>query len=193
MSRAPKILAFAGSARAGSINKKLAIAAAAAVRDTGADVEFVDLREYPMPLFDEDDEASHGTPEPVLAFREKLKDADGFIIASPEYNGAPTAMLKNVIDWATRPREGEAPLECFRGKTALLLAASPGGLGGIRGLPVLRTILSGIGVHVLGCDVAVPRAHETFGPGGEITDPKTRESVVSAVGQLVGLTGKIVA
>lgn len=193
MPRAPRILAFAGSARSGSINKTLAAAAAASARAAGAEVTFADLRDYPMPLFDEDDEASHGMPDAVLAFRDQLKHADGFIIASPEYNGAPTAMLKNAIDWATRPREGEVPLECFTGKTALLLAASPGGLGGIRGLPVLRTILSGIGVHVLGSDVAVPRAHEAFGPDGEVTDTKTRANIERAVGHLVDVTGKIVA
>ena len=192
MPRSPKLLAFAGSAREQSLNKKLARAAGAIAEAAGAEVTFADLRDYPMPHFDEDDEAARGVPAEVTAFRALMKDADGFIIASPEYNGAPTSMLKNVIDWGSRPADGEPMLACFQQKTALLLAASPGGLGGIRGLPMLRTILSGIGVHVLSGDVAVPKAHEAFDDSGAVVNDTTKQNLERSVGTLVEATRKLV-
>ena len=98
MSSSPKILAFAGSAREGSWNKKLVRAAATIAEGAGATVTVADLREYPMPIFDEDLEKAEGIPERVLAFRELLKSHDGFLIASPEYNGAPSALLTAVVE-----------------------------------------------------------------------------------------------
>ncbi len=189
MSKSPKILAFAGSAREGSWNKKLVRAAAVIAEGAGAAVIVADLRDYPMPIFDEDLEKAEGIPERVLAFRELLKSHDGFLIASPEYNGAPSALLKNSIDWATRPRDGEVPLECFSGKTAALVAASPGGLGGLRGLPVLRYILSGIGVNVLGKDFALASAPQAFAADGSLVDDGKRAMLTAVVENHVRVTG----
>ena len=97
-----KILAFASSARADSLNKKLVAIAAQGAREAGADVTVVDLADYPMPLFDEDLEAQQGMPDTARAFKHLLMEHDGFLIASPEYNSAFSPLLKNAIDWASR-------------------------------------------------------------------------------------------
>ena len=166
------ILAFAGSARKESLNRKLVAVAAGGARDAGAEVTLVDLRDFEMPIFCEDLEAEGGIPESALQFRELLKASDGFLIASPEYNSSFSGLLKNTIDWATRPHEGEKPLECFNGKTAALVAASPGYFGGYRGLQQLRYLLGNIGVVVLPEMFSLPGAHEAFAEDGSLKDDK---------------------
>ena len=153
--KTPKILAFAGSLREDSVNKRLARIALHAAQEAGADTTFVDLRDYQMPLYCQDDEAENGIPESAVALKELMKSHDGFLIASPEYNGSLTGIMKNTIDWMSRPYADDPRMACFDGKIAGLIAASPGGLGGIRGLSHLRTILAGIGVFVLPNHVAV--------------------------------------
>src|ERR1700761_7871691 len=127
----PKIVAFAGSTRTASFNKRLAKLAAEAARGAGAEVTFVDLRDLALPIFDQDLEAAKGLPEGAKKFKTLLRESDGFLIASREYNSTIPAGLKNAIDWASRPEsDDEPPLVAYRGKAALLLAASPGALGG---------------------------------------------------------------
>jgi chromate reductase, NAD(P)H dehydrogenase (quinone) len=176
------ILAFAGSARKESFNQKLVKVAAGGAAEAGAQVTVADLRDYPMPIFCEDLEAEHGIPESALAFRELLKAADGLLIASPEYNSSFSALLKNTVDWATRPHEGEQPLECFKGKTAALVAASPGYFGGYRGLQQLRYLLGNIGVVVLPEMFTLPGAHEAFAADGSLKDDKQTQRA-RAVGE----------
>src|SRR5205085_4789785 len=158
----PKVLVFAGSTRQGSLHRKLAVAAAGDLRARGLDVNLADLRDYPMPLYDGDLETESGVPENARAFRKLLEQHDVFVIASPEYNGSFPALLKNAIDWTSRPVPGEPPATVFRGKTAALLSASPGPGGGSRGLRHLRELLQMIGVEVLPVDVTIPRALAGF-------------------------------
>ncbi len=188
---APRLLAFAGSARTDSLNKKLVRAAAAIAERAGASVTFADLADYPMPLYDGDLEDANGLPEQAVAFRALMKEHDGFLIASPEYNGALSGLLKNVIDWASRPAEGEKPLACFEDKTCTLLAASPGRLGGIRGLPALRVILSGIGTNVLAKDFCLGGAGEAFASDGSLADDQQRAHLERVVTNLVTVTTKL--
>ncbi|MEL6715631.1 MAG: NAD(P)H-dependent oxidoreductase, partial [Planctomycetota bacterium] len=142
-----KLAAFAGSARKESLNRRLLEAAVAIARARGAEVDLFSLAEFQLPIFDEDLEAE-GFPAGATALKERLKAADGFLIASPEYNGGLPALLKNAIDWASRRAGDEKSLMAFDGKACGLFAASPGRLGGVRMLPHLRVILSGIGVQV---------------------------------------------
>lgn len=179
-----KILAFAGSTRRESLNRRLLAVVAQGARSAGAEVRLLDLAEYPMPIFNEDEEHEQGLPETVLAFREHMKWADGFLMACPEYNSSFTPLWKNTIDWASRPREGEKPLECFRGKVAGLVAASMGSFGGYRGLQQVRYVLGNIGVVVLPDMFSLPRAHEAFDAEGALIDPKQAESA-RAIGQQV--------
>ncbi|MHC4990249.1 MAG: NADPH-dependent FMN reductase [Planctomycetota bacterium] len=177
MSETPRILAFAGSLRAGSYNKKLVRLAAAGAEAAGAAVTVIDLRDYALPIFDEDLEREQGVPENAMKLKELMKAHGGFLIASPEYNSSLSAVLKNTIDWATRPVEHEASLECFAGKVAALVAASPGALGGLRGLFDLRSILLNIRMIVLPDQHALSRAHEAFADDGSLVDASVQQRV----------------
>ena len=120
-----------------------------------------------------------------------MKSHQGFLISCPEYNSSITGILKNTIDWASREAPGEGPLVCFRGKTAALLSASPGGLGGLRGLVHVRSILGNIGVLLLPDQVAIPKAHEAFQPDGALKDPKQQAAVEKLGASLAAFLKKL--
>ena len=195
MSPSPKILAFAGSARQGSFNQTLVKIAATGAETVGADVTVVDLKEYPMPLFNQDLEAEVGLPESVLQFKALMAAHHGFLIACPEYNSSITPLLKNTIDWASRPQPGEQPmaLSCFKGKVVAIMAASPGGLGGLRGLGHVRSILESIGVIVIPDQKAIPAAYQAFDDAGNLKDEKQQAAVVAIGAKLAEITGKLMA
>ena len=188
----PKIIAFAGSLRAGSFNKKLLALAADAARTAGAEVTVVELRELALPLFDQDLEDASGLPEGAKKFKALLRASDGFLIASPEYNSSVTAALKNAIDWASRAEsDDEPPLVAFKGKVAALCSASPGGLGGLRGLVTLRSILGNIGVIVLPDQVCISTAHEAFDESGRLKDERKAKQVARLATSLVETVTKL--
>lgn len=176
MPTAPRILAFAGSAREGSYNKRLVRIAAAGARAAGAEVTLLDLRDLPMPLFDEDLEARDGEHPNARKFKDLLKSHAGFLVASPENNWTFSALLKNAVDWASRRREGERPLECFENKVVVLMSASPGPFGGIRGLPQAAALFRNLRCIVLPDQVAVAHAAQAFAEDGSLKDPKQQES-----------------
>jgi NAD(P)H-dependent FMN reductase len=180
-----KVLAFAGSLRKGSYNKQLARVAARFARDASAEVTELDLADYPMPIFDEDLETRDGVHPTAMKLKKLFREHDAFLIASPEYNSSVSAALKNLIDWLSRPVDGEPPLACFKGKTAALFAASPGALGGLRGLVHLRAILGNIGVLLLADQLAVGKANEAFAADGSLTNPKQAAMVKAIVDDLV--------
>ncbi|MDX1504000.1 MAG: NAD(P)H-dependent oxidoreductase [Thermoanaerobaculia bacterium] len=175
--REPRILAFAGSTRNGSYNKRLVRIAARGARQAGARVTVADLADFPMPLFDADLEARSGMPEPAARFKRLMVESDGLLISSPEYNSSVTGVLKNAIDWASRREEGEPRLAAFAGKTAALMAASPGALGGLRGLVHLRAILGNLSVLVLPQQRAVSRAASAFTDDDELADEEEGERI----------------
>lgn len=193
MSNQPKILVFAGSAREGSYNKKLARLAAKAAEKAGAVATFIDLRDLPMPLFDEDLEARDGEHPNAKTFKDHMKAHDGFIIVSPENNGTYSALLKNVIDWASRKRTGETKFECFADKITVLMSASPGPLGGMRGLVSLRILLSNIQILVLPDQLTLSSADKAFNEDGSLKDPAKQESVEQLATKLVGMVRKLKA
>jgi NAD(P)H-dependent FMN reductase len=172
-----RILAFAGSTRRDSFNKKLVPIAAKGARDAGAEVTMIDLRDFPLPVFDQDLEAEQGMPENGKKLKQLFIDHDGLLIASPEYNSSITAVLKNAIDWVSRSAPVEPPLVAFRGKVATLMSASPGALGGLRALVHVRSILGNIGVIVLPEQIAVAKAQEAFKPDGSLADPKQQAAI----------------
>src|SRR5438132_865891 len=173
----PTILAFAGSLRKDSFNKKLVHIAASGARQAGATVTVVDLRDFPMPVFDQDLEAAQGQPETAKRLKNMMVAHDGFLISAPEYNSSITAVLKNTIDWVSRPVPNEPPLVAYRGKVATLMSASPGALGGLRGLVTVRSILSSIGVIVLPDQIALPKANDAFNADGSLKDSKMQGSI----------------
>jgi NAD(P)H-dependent FMN reductase len=193
MAYTPKILAFAGSTRRDSYNKKLVQVAADGARSVGAEVTYIDLRDLPMPLFDEDLEKEEGTPENARKFKELMIAHDGLLIACPEYNSSITPVLKNAIDWASRPGENAPPLAAFTDKVAAIMSASPGALGGLRGLVHVRSILGSIKVIVLPDQIAVPKAYEAFNGDGSLVDPKQQESVKNLGANIANVIAKLKA
>ncbi len=159
---AVRILAFSGSLRKDSFNQKLVTIAADGAHDSGADVTVVSLADFPMPLMDEDLEASQGMPEKARELKKLFLEHDGLLISCPEYNSSLTPALKNAIDWVSRRQGDEPRLAAYQNKVAAIMSASPGQLGGLRGLVAVRSILSNIGVLVLPDQVSVSMAHEAF-------------------------------
>ena len=99
----PKIIALSGSSRDKSWNKKLVGIAADGARSVGAEVTNINLADFPMPLYNGDLEEKQGLPNAVQDLKSLMINCDGFLIASPEYNGGYSALLKNAIDWAGNP------------------------------------------------------------------------------------------
>jgi NAD(P)H-dependent FMN reductase len=186
-----RIVAFAGSLRSGSFNKKLIRIAAAGARAAGAAVTEIDLRDIPMPLYDGDIEREHGLPPNAKVFKRLLIEHHGFLISSPEYNSAVSGVLKNAIDWASRPEPNEPALVAYKGKVAGLVSASQGHLGGVRGLAVLRSILSNIGVIVIPTQMAISRANDAFEPGGDLKDERQQAAVESVGAEVVSISAKL--
>ncbi len=190
---AVKIIAFAGSARGESFNKKLVKVAAACAQKAGADVQFIDLRDYPMPIFDEDLEKQEGLPANAKVLKDMFKSADGFLISCPEYNSSITPLLKNTIDWLSRKEVNESALPVFAGKVVALMSASPGALGGLRGLVHVRAILGNIGVLVLPNQVALPKASEAFNSDGTLKDARQQEAIAKLAQDCVVTLNKLKA
>ena len=158
----PKILAFSGSLRRDSWNRKLIRAAVDATRAAGGDVTLIDLADYPLPLMDEDLEAREGLPANAQRLKALFKAHDALLIASPEYNSSIPPLLKNTLDWVSREWQGESGLVPYQNKVAAILAASPGTFGGMRMLPHLRQILNTLGVLVLPGQFSLAHADTAF-------------------------------
>ena len=189
---APQILVFAGSLRARSMNRQLAAVAAAAVEEAGGSAELLELADYPMPMYDEDEETRSGLPEPVRAFKAKVVAAPGYIVCSPEYNGSLSPLLKNSLDWLSRQGDDPRPRAAYDGKVIGLMAASDGGLGGLRGLVHLRQILSNLGAHVHPEEFALSHAGSAFDGDGRLRDPQSRAMVARVAGGVVDLARRLV-
>jgi chromate reductase len=186
-----RILAFAGSTRTDSYNKKLVRIAADAAREEGGDVTLIDLRDFAMPLYDGDLEEREGLPEKCKELKALFLAHQGLLLSCPEYNSSITGVLKNAIDWVSRPAPDEKPLECFRDKVCGLMAASPGALGGLRGLVHVRAILGNIGTLVLPDQVAIMKAADAFDGDGKLKDGKQDASVRKLAASVVRVAGKL--
>lgn len=188
MPSAPRLLVFAGSARAGSHNKRLARAALAVAEAQGAAASFADLAEFPMPIYDGDLESRSGMPAEAQRFRELLIAHDAFLIASPEYNSSFSPLLKNAIDWASRSQPSDSsPVPAFKGKVAGIMAASPGRLGGIRMLPHLRQVLTTLGTLVVPEQLALAQASEAFAEDGSLKDAANQKMLEGIVANVIRL------
>lgn len=179
-----QVIVLAGSIRRQSWNQKLARAAAAALESAGLGVTPVDLADYPLPIYNGDLEREEGIPDNARRLKEVFGAHDGLLLACPEYNSSITPLLKNTIDWLSRRSEGEAPLAAFRGKIAGLTAASPGALGGLRGLVHVRSILGNLGVWVAPTQVALSKANSAFDEAGSLTDDAARKRLDKLIEEL---------
>lgn len=186
-----KIIAFAGSTRIESYNKKLLKAAIFGAREAGAEVTVIDLRDYPLPLYDGDLEDKSGIPENGKKLKEIFNSHHALLLALPEYNSSMSGVFKNTIDWISRQDRGELPLQAFIGKVAGLMSASPGGLGGLRGLVHVRAMLENINVIVMPEQVCIPKASEAFDEFGILKDEAIKKSVEKLGVDLVDLTLRV--
>ena len=176
----PRILAFSGSARRDSLNRKLLAAAVQATRDAGAEVTLLDLNEYVLPLYHGDLEEQGGLPANAAKLIELIGQHQGLLIASPEYNSMITPLLKNTIDWCTRGEKSPFP-----GKVAAIVSASPGMLGGVRSAQLARQLLLHLGSHVVPAQCSLPQADKAFDENGRLTDARTQKAVKTLAAQLV--------
>jgi len=166
-----RVLAFSGSTRAESYNQTLATEAARIAQEMGASVTLINLKDYPLPFYDEDLERNEGMPANAKKLRQLMIQSDVIFIASPNYNASVTAILKNTLDWCSRSEEGGSSREALKGKKVAMMCASPGAKGGIKGLVHLRDIVQDIGGIVMPDPVAIPKAHEAFDESGKLNDP----------------------
>jgi NAD(P)H-dependent FMN reductase len=187
------LVAFAGSLRRGSYNRLLVEQAARGAEGTGATVHRIDLGNFRLPLYDADVEGEIGLPEDARVLKEICSSAAGYLIAAPEYNGSLSAVLKNTLDWLSRPLpnsdETALSLTAFRNKVAGILSASPGNWGGVRGLAHVRQILSGMGVLVAAEQLAVPRANEAFDDAGRLINP-AQQALAETIGARTALLAR---
>jgi len=146
-----------------------------------------------MPLYDGDLETGQGLPEQAIRLRELFKANDGLLISAPEYNSSLSAVLKNAVDWVSRPHDGEPSLACFRGKAAGLVSASPGRLGGLRCLAHLRQILSNISVLVIPEQQAVSAAGTAFADDGALVDAEQAARVEAVGARLAQVVARLSA
>ena len=171
----PKILAFSGSLRAQSYNKKILEVAMRGVESAGGIVTLIDLADFPMPIYNEDAHAENGFDPNAFRFQKLIVEHAGFLVACPSYNGSLTGGLKNAIDWASRANEYHAKADIFRGKSAAILSASPGSFGGVHVLRHLRDVFTSVGIFVHPTEIAVPFVHEKLDEDGQIQDASTAE------------------
>jgi len=182
MAANPKIIALSGSTRTGSYNKMLVKIAVEGAREAGADVSYIDLKDYPMPLYDGDLEEKGGLPTNARKLKDLFLENQGLLIASPENNGSFSAVLKNAIDWLSRPVKGYPPLECFVNKYAALMGTSTGYWGAVRSVIQLRHVLGHIRVTVIPDQINIPNAEEAFDNDGSLKDKK-RHAAAQALGK----------
>ena len=171
-----KILAFAGSARKDSWNRKVLEVAVQGAREAGAEVTVVNLGDYPMPIYNADWHAEHGPPASMLELRTLVMSANGLLIASPEYNTSITPLLKNSIDWLSQDVNGESGNAPFEKKIGGLMGASNGAFGTIRALPHVSYILANLGVFMLPV-VAVPSVAKAFDDAGNMTNERMKNTL----------------
>ncbi len=184
--RNPKILVLSGSARAGSHNSKLAGLAAKRLAILDAKVTHLSLKDYPLPIYDGDYEQNEGVPENARKLKRLFVDHDGVFLACPEYNAGITPLLKNTLDWISRAKD---PGDAYKSKVFGLGAVSPGGLGGMRGLIGMRTILEvGLGAMVLPQMVSVAKAVSAFDDRGDLTDERASANLDKLIEALLRAT-----
>ena len=191
-----KILIFAGSTRQHSLNRRLATAAAALARASGAEVSHIELADFDIPMYNADLEA-RGTPPDVIKLKQLMHDHPAWIICSPEYNGSYTALLKNTIDWASSPVKGDPVwqdgMKAFKGKVVGVLSASNGALGGLRSQSHLVPLLFNLQCWVAPTAFALSRAADALTDDGQLPDDGQRQSVQRVVDQVLFAAKRLAA
>ena len=187
MPNLPRILAFSGSARRESLNRKFLAVAVQAVREAGGEVTLIDLNDYVLPLYRGDLEDASGLPANATKLIELIAQHTALLVASPEYNSMITPLLKNTIDWCTR-----ADANPFEGKVAAVISASPGALGGARSLVLAQQLLLKLGCHVVPGQTFLPQAHQAFDATGALKEPRAQKGLQAMAAALVRTAARFV-
>lgn len=187
-----KLMAFAASTRKDAFSRKNLITLVAGARDAGVDVTVVDLADYSLPLYQGDEEAAHGMPEPAVQLLDLLSQHHGLLLATPEYNGFFPPLLKNTLDWMSRSDpSGQSGLRHFKGKVAGIVSSSPGALGGLRSLNACRQLLTNFGMLVIPEQVAVGNAAQVFDENGLMKDERLAGAVRNVGARVAQLAGRL--
>jgi len=185
-----RILAFAGSLRAQSVNKKLIKWASSELKSMGHEVTFVDLLDYPLPLYNPDVSAEE-FPKNATALAELMADHQAWLIASPEYNSSIPSCLKNVIDLVSRTPDNQHNISMFTNKVVGVISASPSSLGGARGVRHFKDILSALGSIVIPTQANIGNAYNVFDKKGDLTDVYAQKQVHATIKQLTDIAQKL--
>ena len=184
----PRIVVMAGSRRREALSRRVAAACVRALDAAGAEVERIELDDYPAPLYDGDLEAASGLPEAIVRLQRVLYASDGVLVVNPEYNGSLTPLLKNTLDWCSRPNPADPERsggKVYAGRAAAVVGSSPGALGGMRVLFHIRDVLGYLGMQVIPQQLAVGKAGEAVGADGRLDDAAQQ-------GMLEGLAAALV-
>jgi chromate reductase, NAD(P)H dehydrogenase (quinone) len=189
----PKILVFAGSLRAASFNARLAARAVKELLQAGAEVTWISLSDYAMPLYDGDNEAKSGPPENALKLKQLMMTHQGVLIVTPEYNASIPPLLKNALDWVSRVRERNEPaLAAFRRRVFALAAASDRATGGLYALLALRQVLEiGCGALVIPEQLALAGASAAFDEMDELNDERAKAQLLTVVQRLIEMAQEL--
>jgi chromate reductase, NAD(P)H dehydrogenase (quinone) len=182
----PRVLAFSGSARRESFNRKFLAFAVQAARDEGAEVTLIDLNEFVLPLFHGDLEEAQGMPDNATKLVGLVTGHHALLIASPEYNSMFTPLLKNTLDWCSRADDNP-----FEGKVAAVMSASPGIHGGVRSLQLAQQLLLKLGCLVVPGQCILPRADKAFDGEGRLTEPHAQKAANKLMAGLVRTTTRL--
>lgn len=178
-----KILAFCGSLRKESLNRKLLLLACDELKELKCDVTFLDLRSLELPIYDGDLEESEGLPAGGQKLISEISAASAVVIASPEYNGSVSGALKNAIDWATRGEKNP-----FIAKPMMIVGTSPGHWGASKSLIHLRQILVHLQAVVIPAQLALPYGSKAFDSAGGFVEAQNKKILVAGCSQLVQMT-----
>ena len=186
MAESPRILAFSGSARKESLNRKFLAAAVQAVREAGGEVTLLDLNDFVLPLYHGDLEEAQGLPANAGKLIGLIKSHPALLIASPEYNSMITPLLKNTLDWCSRADDNP-----FEDKVAAVISASPGALGAVRSLVMAQQLLLKLGCQVVPGQVFLPQAHQAFDASGALKEERSKKSLKDLAGALIRHRGRL--
>ena len=184
-----KILVIPGSLRTGSLNARLAAAAAYQFAQAGAEVTRISLADFPLPIYDGDLQNKSGVPKNAINLKRMIGAHHGVLIVTPEYNSSVPPLVKNTIDWVTRVQDAhETRGQVFRGRAFAIAAASEGRLGGTRALAALRLILSACHAMVIPNQLALSFAGEAYDDMDRLKHPADIEALNALVRQLIDIS-----
>jgi chromate reductase, NAD(P)H dehydrogenase (quinone) len=184
-----KILVIPGSLRTGSLNARLAAAAAYQFAQAGAEVTRLSLGDFPLPIYDGDLQTKSGVPKNAVNLKRMMSAHHGVLIVTPEYNSSVPPLVKNTIDWVTRVQDAhETRGQIFRQRAFAIASASEGRLGGTRCLTALRLILSACHATVIPNQLALSFADQAYDDMDRLKHPADIEALNALVRQLIDVS-----